>query len=362
MKPFFKNPQQEKNFQKNGYLLLSALDQGDIVKLIELYDSLGLKDEAGFGFHVGIDNKDKLLVSKMVDRISEIALPKIQNYFCDSELLIATFAVKEPNPNGVVNPHQDWSFVEDEKKYCSVTCWIPLNDVNIDNGCMGLIKGSNHFFNNIRPSPPLRAGSSLTEHNSNIFSFLEFIEMKAGEILVFNSKTIHASLPNFTNSCRTAIVLVFVQKAAEKIHYYLKPGDDNKVLKYKITSEFFLNYNNPQLSELYDKNLYIEGYGEPEEIQYTFEKISAEEFIQKMKNAGNTNNILLENKLSELYDYRFSGIVKEDNTLTIKSEFVNKQKKPTDVAFWKIYTPLNILREIKSRISRVNLFTFAKHD
>ena len=119
-------------------------------------------------------------------------------------------------------PHQDWSFVEDEKKYCSVTCWIPLQDVNMENGCIGVIKGSNRFFSNVRPSPSPQVETPLKNHMYTIFPYLELQEMKAGEALIFDNRTFHASPPNTTDSARVAVGLGFTQSEAEIRHYYLK--------------------------------------------------------------------------------------------------------------------------------------------
>ena len=348
MVPLFKNEEHQNLFEKNGYILLPALPPEDVSQLRDLYAELGINDEKGYGFHVAMDNKDKSLVLKMVTTIKEIALPRVQEYLHDTQLFTASFVVKEPNPQGVVPPHQDWSFVENEVDHCSVTCWIPLQDVTMDNGCMGVIKGSNHFFESHRPSPSPQVETPLKKHMFTIFPFLELIEMKAGEALIFNNKTIHASPPNITNETRLAVGLGFTQKEAEIRHYYLKPGTTDTLLKYKITPDFFLKYDNAQLSELYDKGLAIEGIDEPEEIPYIFEDLGAEEFTKMIQDSGNQYNAVLVNRMSELFN--------NDS----KPEQENKQDEPQMAIveeviplepFWKVYTPMNVLREIKLRLS-----------
>jgi len=349
MVPLFKNQEHQEFFDKNGYILLPALNQDDISQLIDLYDELGIKDEKGYGFHVGMDNKDKSLVTKMVNTIKEITLPKVQEYLFDTQLFTASFVVKEPNPMGVVPPHQDWSFVENEVDHCSVTCWIPLQDVNMDNGCMGVIKGSNHFFESHRPSPSPQVETPLKKHMYTIFPFLELIEMKAGEALLFNNKTIHASPPNITNQTRLAVGLGFTQKEAEIRHYYLKPGTQDTLLKYKITPDFFLKYDNAQLSELYDKGEFILGEGEPEEMPYVFEDLEASEFAKMIQDAGNQYNSVLVNRMSQLFANPTNEVVQDTNEAP-QEVIAVEDPKPT-IPFWKVYTPINILREIKHRIS-----------
>ena len=352
MVPLFKNTAQQDFFEKNGYLLLPALNQDDISQLRDLYSELGIKDEKGYGFHVAMDNADKDLVQKMVTKITDVVLPKVQEYLHETQLFTASFVVKEPNPQGVVPPHQDWSFVENEIDHCSVTCWIPLQDVTMDNGCMGVIKGSNHFFESHRPSPSPQVETPLKKHMFTIFPFLELIEMKAGEALIFNNKTIHASPPNITNETRLAVGLGFTQKEAEIRHYFLKPGTNDTLLKYKITPDFFLKHDNSQLSELYNKGLAIDGIGEPEEMPYVFEDLDAETFTKMIQDSGNSYNAVLVNRMAQLFNYDPSGNkkeeVEEEESVQITAE--NNEIVASE-PFWKVYTPMNVLREIKHRLS-----------
>ncbi len=354
MKPLFKNIEQQAFFEENGYIKLPALDADDIESLKTLYTTLGFKDEKGYGFHVGMDNKDKKVVSEMMHEIKRIALPKVQNYLEEVQLFTTSFVVKDPNPQGVVPPHQDWSFVEDEENYCSVTCWIPLQDVNIENGCMGVIKGSNHFFDAFRPSPSPQVGGAIKEHMFTIFPFLQLVEMKAGEALIFNNKTIHASPPNTTDETRLAVGLGFTQKEAKICHYYLKPGSTDKVLKYNIDADFFFKYDNALLSKMHDEGKLIEDYGEAEEKHYAFEKLTAEQLTQRIQDAGNVYNAPLVATMAKLFNYNADGSPKnqeKNEIVEVVGESNNGHSTEEILPFWKVYTPLNILREIKHRIA-----------
>ena len=352
MKPLFKNSKQQEEFEQNGYIKLNALNQKEVNQLKALYAELNLKDEKGYGFHVGMDNKDKNLVQNMVTQIKEIALPKVAPYLTEMQTFTASFVVKDPNPQGVVPPHQDWSFVKNEEDYCSVTCWIPLQDVNINNGCLGVIDGSVHFFDSVRPSPSPQVGTPLKDHMFTIFPFLKLIEMKAGEALFFNNKTIHASPPNITNQARLAVGLGFTQKEAEICHYFLKPGTTDTLLQYNIDADFFLKYDNAQLSEMYEKGKLIEGYGTPTEVPFHFEDLSAEVFTKKMQDAGNTYNAPLVATMAKLFNYNTDGTPKQEEDKKEQIETINTSNNiEVKAPFWKVYTPLNIVREIYNRIN-----------
>jgi ectoine hydroxylase-related dioxygenase (phytanoyl-CoA dioxygenase family) len=114
----------------------------------------------------------------------------------DAQVFTASYVVKEPNPLSVVPVHQDWSFVDDEGEYCSTTCWIPLMDVNEENGALGIVTGSNNYYDVIRASPSPQTPHALADHYFTTFPYIKMVNMKAGEAIVFNNKTFHASPPN----------------------------------------------------------------------------------------------------------------------------------------------------------------------
>ncbi|MFT4544640.1 MAG: ectoine hydroxylase-related dioxygenase (phytanoyl-CoA dioxygenase family) [Bacteroidia bacterium] len=354
MKPLFKDPKLQKFFETNGFVRVPALGQEDIEKLIALYKDLGLTDEKGYGFHVGMDNADKQLVQRMVDGVKEVALPKLESKMADTQVFTASFVVKEPNAQGVVPPHQDWSFVENEKEHCSVSCWIPLQDVNMENGCIGVIKGSNRFFKNVRPSPSPQVETPLKKHMYTIFPFLELQEMKAGEALIFDNRTFHASPPNTTDSTRIAVGLGFTQAEAEIRHYTLKPGTDNTLIKYKIDPDFFLKYDNSSLSEMYEKGEEIEGYEKVGEMAYEWEDLSADEMKNLIESAGNTFNAPLVETMTKLF------VQSPQEEKPAKKEAIVEQVEVHDSAesansnertFWQTYTPINILKEVRFRLT-----------
>ncbi len=354
MVPIFKDADLQKEFETNGFVKIQALNSSEIENLLALYKELGLKDEKGYGFHVGMDNENKELVTKMVNQIKEVAMPKVEPTLADVQVFTASYVVKDPNPQGVVPPHQDWSFVEDEKKHCSVTCWIPLQDVKLENGCLGVIKGSNRFFQGKRPSPSPQVDTPLKKHMYTIFPYLELQEMKAGEAIIFDNRTFHASPPNTTNSPRVAIGLGFTQKEAEIRHYYLKPGTTDTLLKYKIDPDFFFKYDNAGLSKMYDEGKLIEGYELMEEIPHEWEDLSESEMRELIESAGNKFNGPLVQTMTKLFVQESKK--EEAEPQTVEEPVAQTQTEPVtstvdDRTFFETYTPLNILREVRFRLT-----------
>ena len=366
IQPLFKDPEVQKFFEAEGYVKLPVLSEADINELLDFYTSLGLKSEGGYGFNISMDGTDKEVISKITKKIFELALPKASVHFQNAKPFVTSFVVKEPNPLSVVPVHQDWSFVEDENKHCSVTCWIPLVDTNLENGALGVVRGSHKFFYNFRPSPAPQVPSPISEHMFTIFPYLKLVEMKAGEALIFDNRTFHGSPSNTSAGPRVAFGIGFTQSDAKLCHYYLKPGGNkDTVFKYKIDPPFFEKYNNTLLSKMYDKGELIEGYEVEAELPYILPTVTAEELVELIKEAGNEFNVPMCEKLALLYSYNMDGS-KKAATAPVETP---KTEEPVAAAstneaavetpwidnrtFFQKYTPINIAREIRKKLQSV---------
>ncbi|MCS6935182.1 MAG: phytanoyl-CoA dioxygenase family protein [Chitinophagales bacterium] len=361
MKPIFKDEARQRLFEQEGFVVFPLLNAGEVDELKSFYFSLGLKDEKGYGFHVSMDQGDKELCRRVRDKIWSVALPRLSEHLLDFKPFVASFVAKEVNPRGVVPAHQDWSFVEGEEEgYASITCWIALVDTNLDNGGMGVIRGSHKFMQNHRPSPSPQCPVPLSEHMFSIFPYLHTIDMKAGEVLMFDNRTFHASPPNTSDGIRLAAGVGVTQKDAQLVHYYMKPdGTFKTMLRYRIDEDFFLKYENATLSKMYDERKLIEGYGEPAEVPYEYTKYTSDELIEIIKAAGNTYNTPMVEKLAKLFGYEQPQSSHKENGATISHEPVQTNGKQQEVvaewkdnrSFFQKYTPLNIARELRRRLT-----------
>lgn len=355
MIPIFKSKEHQEFFEKEGYLCLPLLNAEEVKELTTFYESLGIKDEKDYGFSVSMDELQPEQSRKVREKIWSTILPKFDQYLENYKPFVASYVSKESNPKGVVPAHQDWSFVDKEDEgYCSITCWTALVDTHLDNGCMGVIKGSHKLMQNHRPSPSPQTPVPLGEHMFSIFPYLTTLEMKAGEVLFFDNRTFHASPPNTTNEIRLAAGVGITQKDAQLVHYHLKPdGNKDTLQKFKIDEDFFLKYTNASLAKMYDNGETIQDYELLGEVPYTYDMFSSEELVELIKSSGNDFNVPMCEKLSVLFGYDMSGKKKEEapeEQTVVNDESANAtpEKQPS---FFEVYTPMNILREVKFRIT-----------
>ncbi len=352
MIPIFKDEKHQNYFEKEGYLVLPLLDKNEVDELKAFYTSLNLADNNSFGFHVSMDGLEKEQNIKVREKLWGMVLPKLDQYLENYKPFVASYVVKESNPKGVVPAHQDWSFVDREDLgYSSMTCWTTLVDTFLDKGCMGVIKGSHKLMQNHRPSPSPQTPVPLSDHMFSIFPYLTTLDMKAGEVLFFDNRTFHASPPNTTDSVRLAAGVGVTQKDAQLIHYTLKPDGTQKTLqKFEVTEDFFIDYNNSKLAKMYDAGESIQGYKLVGEVAYEFEQYSSEELVALIKEGGNEFNVPMCEKLSTLFGYDLSGKKQEAQKEEVVVEALRESEAPK-LPFYKVYTPLNIVKEIKFRIT-----------
>lgn len=361
MKALFKNPEHQAFFEKNGYVKFPILDEEAVKELLDYYHSEDLQDHTGYGFNMSMEDDDKEKVARIRKKIFDIALPQALPHFTDPKVIAGSFVVKEKNPQGVVPPHQDWSFVENEGENYSVTCWIPLVPTKMENGYLGVIKGSHLMLGNKRPSPSPQVPTPLMNHLFTIFPYMEMHEMKPGEALVFDHRTFHGSTPNTTDDPRIAIGLGFTQADSEIRHYNLKlNGKKDTLLKYEIDDSFLLKYDNSKLSKMYDAEEKIEGYEVVEEVPYDCPDIDPDELLQQIKDAGNVFNVELAEHMAKLFNYNMDGSKTEeepvqetssDEAVAVEAAESDQQQEADSRPLWKVYTPMNVAREIKYRLT-----------
>lgn len=118
---------------------------------------------------------------------------------------------KMPRSESTAFPlHQDSQYYGKASQHAhTVTVWIPLVDVNEENGCLFVIPGSHKW----------ELYDSARDENSNMRSFVDVeargtpipIPMKAGDILLFHNMTFHGSKVNHTDGVRWSVDIRYVR-------------------------------------------------------------------------------------------------------------------------------------------------------
>jgi len=351
----FLNPQQQQHFEEKGWVVLDLLSDEEVQELLHFYHNQPKQQVPEHGFHVSLDSSDTRFTAAVIDKLTQIMGNNANRFFKDYKLFTGSFVVKEPGKQGIVPPHQDWTFV-DETKYFSATLWTPLQDVNTDNGALGVISGSQNYFNHPRPSPAPVFKAPFDAHVFTVFPYLDIIELKAGQALMFNNRTIHASPPNVSGAPRIAAGIGITHKDAQLIHCYLEPGRQQPTVGiYTVNEQFFPVYNNEKLKSMYlsGRSLADDGWEKIAETPLQAPEISAGELTAKITQSGNVFNWALAAKMAALFGYSLPGANSATGTGSNNHTDNNTQPDLQAETWLQVYTPGRIWAELKHKFGRL---------
>jgi ectoine hydroxylase-related dioxygenase (phytanoyl-CoA dioxygenase family) len=108
------------------------------------------------------------------------------------------------SPEVTTPPHQDHLNNQGTKKLTAA--WIPLGDVPMQQGTLAVLRGSNRF--GVLPLKyHLGAGNRQASLPTEMIEQLTWVtnDMSAGDVLLFPSLTVHASLHNATKKMRLSV-------------------------------------------------------------------------------------------------------------------------------------------------------------
>lgn len=219
----------------NGFVIIPLLKEGEVEQLNSLY--INLAESAGIEkeFYTSIWSDNMAHRKEVNEGVKAILLPALQKYFRAIQPVFANFMVKGTGENSSLLTHQDWSFVK-EPEFDSVTVWVPLSDVNHDNGNLQVVPRSHLTLQNfIRP----RFGDAAFSREKAIPQLVD-IPMKAGEALILNSRLIHASPPNFSGRERISASIVLAPAEAQLKHWLTTK---NGVEEFDIDQTFFWKHS-----------------------------------------------------------------------------------------------------------------------
>lgn len=229
--------------KRDGYCVVPFLKPDEVKPLYEDFQQI-LKMSEGqrtdfFWVSAFSPNMDLRQFSKhsLETKFKEF-LPRVFNEL--AEFMGGTFLVKPPTKEGKNDPHQDSAHVDEAKEY-SVYCWVPLVDINDNNGPMYAIKGSHLWGNKYRSTVvPWLYKNILDE----LLHFGTPAYMKAGEMLIFDSALVHFTPPNTTSAPRPAINYFVKPKSSPLLYYFTdKNTPKGMVEEFALSKEFYDTYD-----------------------------------------------------------------------------------------------------------------------
>lgn len=239
-KRIFKDDKLQQEIERNGFISVPFLTDAEKDELMSFYQENPYVTESSY--HSTVLSDDISYRQKVHNKIKEVFSRALDNIFLpEYRFLFGSFTVKENGEDSQWAVHQDWTFV-DERKFSSVGVWCPLIDVNYDNGCLGVVRGSHNFFYNVRGTNTISEYSSVA--NDIEKKYLTFVPVKAGHAVIFYNSLIHYSPPNVTKDLRVTGNCVMIHKEAQPVHIFRdRNWPEDEVEPFAIDTDFLIHNN-----------------------------------------------------------------------------------------------------------------------
>jgi hypothetical protein len=286
--PIFRDEKLQRLFDKQGFVVVPFLDPEEIAQLDKIFDTLHPELPSGVGFVSGSYSNDFEYKKKASDAIIHIYRRHFDRLFQNYQTFGAAFLYKQPSDHSELGVHQDWTIV-DEHQFVALNCWVPLTDINENNGALYVLPGSQFPKKNTLRSPTIPFFFSGNE-NDVIRETIPFY-IKAGQAVILNQSVIHFSPPNRSDRIRKAITAGVKTKDAPMLFHY--KNEEGKVIQYKMPEDFLIRFENfatsifqePVLGEKISDQVYENPILEKAELQTVIRKLKKEaqpSFLEKI--------------------------------------------------------------------------------
>ena len=252
----------------DGYTVINLLSMEEVGQLQEFYNKSGGLSEVGSEFYTSIWSNNIDYRRETDIFIESVLFPAVSKHMRNIQPVFSNYMIKADGETSSLLPHQDWSFVE-EPEFSSVTVWCPLVDVDKVNGNLQVIPRSHLLNNYIRArfaEAPFRKLDKLA-----LESMLVDIPMKAGEAIILNSRTIHASPNNQSGQNRVAASIVVTSEEAPLYHWeYCRDKEAAVIKKYAVTRDFFWEhscFDTLEKLRYVEKTRYYDEHFSPQELK-----------------------------------------------------------------------------------------------
>lgn len=180
------------------------------------------------------NHSNEIIIKYMKPLLEKLLDPK------QFEVIYGVHLLKSNTDQGVLNPHQDSSHV-DELLYSTYHVWIPITPPSPGFGTLEVIPFSHKLQ---IPYRSLNIPWALRNHEMHLWKYMQQVELKAGQVVFFNSKLLHASGQNKTGQVRIAANSLIKPVVADFIHCYSEDSTNfNEIELYKIDPEFYYKEN-----------------------------------------------------------------------------------------------------------------------
>lgn len=235
----FKDAAFAEQLSETGITVQPFLSESQLEDLRGIYQRHHQLEDANGGMFYSVYSQD-LAYRQEVDReIRAVLQPTLDAWFKDYKNVVNSFVVKLPGKASEFDIHQDTTAL-DEFQYSPLSVWIPLWDVDAENGAMCVVPGSHGMFS---PYRGISFHFPFAGAKEEVRAYLEPVPVSAGHAVLFDPRILHNSLPNTSDSPRVALICgIFPSEAPFNICFKEAPGAEIEI--YEQADDFLIKYPN----------------------------------------------------------------------------------------------------------------------
>ena len=243
---FFLEQSHHQHYLKHGWVKIeSAVNEKEIESFMNTFHEISKLE--GFELDKNLLNSGRLFnpeirkkTQDVINLNAQTILPRMFDMSKTDTHTGGAYQVKPPHIESDLLIHQDSTVIDEETDYC-LFIWIPFCDVTIKNGLISFVNGS-HLWGSTQRS--LGVPWQFKNNIPTLYKHTTPVEVKKGDVLVFDPACIHASSPNLSKEIRHAITVTVLRKNYQLVYYFRNPDIDQSLIeKYYVTEEFYYTYD-----------------------------------------------------------------------------------------------------------------------
>lgn len=224
-----------------GFTVLPLLAPETVAELVALQASLAASDDEGLS--VDYMRPDRTVMRRLAEALEPVWATHLPQVFVGHRAVMSTFVVKHPGHLSGMFLHEDRSYV-DERQARAHSVWIPLCDVGPDtgNGGLEIVPGSHRLATGLGGS---HTPDLFRPYERHLRERLVPVSARAGDAVVYDTRTLHASGPNLGEGPRVALVCAVAPVDQPLLHVVATSRTHRRV--HRVTPAFFVEHHPRQI-------------------------------------------------------------------------------------------------------------------
>jgi ectoine hydroxylase-related dioxygenase (phytanoyl-CoA dioxygenase family) len=224
--------------EEKGYYVADFVTGKQLDDLLNLYKHFHQVEHNNNGeTFFSVFSNNPVYRKQVHNDIEKVLTGALAQWFTNYRTIVNNFVIKPPGNAGKVDVHQDLPIV-DELKFSSLNIWVPLPPFSAGSGMLNVVPRSHLLFYPYRTALDEPMHKNITEEIAQHFTE---IEVKEGQAVIFDSRMLHFTPPNLTNTDRIVVLLRVSSYNAKST--FCSRVDNENVAVWECDDDFWLTHS-----------------------------------------------------------------------------------------------------------------------